>query len=120
MADGGIVSIDYDSNSMRGCPTCDYGSMYIDDFQIGMTGYSIDVHINTMYNHLISEGWLMRVMLGISHELTEKEVIDVLYGKITECFQKNEPSRETLADPDYYRVYDDRGVIIEEKAYRAG
>ena len=86
LADGGITDVLYDAYSIPGCPTCDYGSQYTDWFEIRCTSLKIKVYLNTMYEHVISEGWLMRTLLGIPHEMTEDEFAHALYEKIcAEC-----------------------------------
>lgn len=118
LSDGGILSVDYDSDSIAGCPTCDYGSMYIDDLIIRMTQYTIEVHVNTMYSHLISEGWLMRVLLGFEHDMTEMELAGLLYCKLSDLFKSKSPGRDPTAKPDYYRISDAiSNEVIVEKGY---
>lgn len=78
LSDGGVTSVDYDTQSHPGCPTCDYGSSYVDDFTIEMTKYRMTVHIDNEYNHFISEGWLFRQLLSADHDMTESQFVQWL------------------------------------------
>ena len=63
MLDGGIVNWEDDMQSYGGCPTCDYGSEYINDITITLTKHKIHVVLNQMYTHALSEGDVMRLLL---------------------------------------------------------
>jgi hypothetical protein len=68
MVDGGILSVDYDSESYGGCDTCDYGSSYIRKFDIGLTTINIHIETEEMYDYAISEyaiseDFMMRMFL---------------------------------------------------------
>lgn len=82
LKDGGIVDVKYDYSDNRGCETCDFGSSYIDDFTIEMTKIKIRIYLNTMYEHAISEGKLMRILLSSDKNMDELEFADWLYEKI--------------------------------------
>lgn len=82
LKDGGIVDVKYDYSDNGGCETCDYGSSYIDDFTIEMTKIKIRIYLNTMYEHAISEGKLMRILLSSDKNMDELEFADWLYKKI--------------------------------------
>ena len=44
LKNGGIVNIQSNEYSYRGCPTCDYGSQYINEITITLTKYIINVN----------------------------------------------------------------------------
>lgn len=115
LLDGGITSIDYETDSISGCPTCDYGSSYVDDFQIGLTKYTITVHINAMYDHLISENWLMRTLLGFDHDMAELAFCRMLKELISQHYMTKAPTRDTDTAPDYIRIVPvESGKVVEE------
>lgn len=76
--DGGVTSVDYDTQSHPGCPTCDYGSSYVDDFTIELIKYRMTVHIDNEYDHFISEGWPFRQLLSADHDMTESQFVQWL------------------------------------------
>lgn len=64
MIDGGLVNYDDDSYSYSGCPTCDYGSEYINEIDMELTHFKIHIKINQMYEYVLSEGQMMRLFLS--------------------------------------------------------
>lgn len=64
MADGGIVNIDSDTESWRGCETCDYGSKYVNEYEFTMTKGTIKVNVSQMYEHALTEDFVMRTVIG--------------------------------------------------------
>lgn len=96
MVDGGLVNYEDDFYSHGGCPTCDYGSEYISEIYITLTHYKIYVKTNQMYEYVISEGQMMKLLLSeynTIQTMTEKEFIDWLKEKFCEItheeFQEN-------------------------------
>lgn len=76
LKDGYIKSVDYETQSYAGCPTCDYGSVYISDIEIGLKNFKIKICSEQMYDFAITEGMLMKLLLHDSeaiHNMTEKE-----------------------------------------------
>ena len=88
MTDGGLVSYRDDSYFYSGCPTCDYGSEYINDIDIELTHYKIYIKTNQMYEYALSEGQMMQLFLrnyNLIQTMTEMQFIDWLkteLGKI--------------------------------------
>ena len=79
MIDGGMVNYKDGTECYAGCPTCDYGSEYINEIWITLTKYNIHAKVNQMYNHALSEGKMMVLFLSNCNEIqamTEKEFID--------------------------------------------
>lgn len=96
MIDGGLVSYEDDSYNYGGCPTCDYGSEYINEIDITLTHYKIHVKTNQMYEYVLSEGQMMKLFLSeynTIQTMTEKEFIDWFKEKLCEIthdeFQEN-------------------------------
>ena len=96
MVDGGLVNYTDDCYSYHGCPTCDYGSEYINEIDITLTSYKIHIETNQMYEYVLSEGQIMRLFLSEYENIkvmTEKEFIDWIKEKLCEItnddFQEN-------------------------------
>lgn len=96
MIDGGIVNYEDDCYCYEGCPTCNFGSEYINEIDITLTHYTIHVKTNQMYEYVISEGQLMKLFLSeydTIRTMTEGEFIDWFKKKLMEIthdeFQEN-------------------------------
>ena len=87
MVDGGLVDYNDDCYSYGGCPTCDYGSEYINEIDITLTCYKIHVKVNQMYEYVLSEGQVMKLFLS-EHDtiqaMNEKDFIDWFKEKLYE------------------------------------
>ena len=120
LSDGGILSVDYDDFSRRGCETCDFGSEYIDEFSIDLTKLKIEVHINMMYEHFISEGWLMRQLLSADHGMTEKEFADWMLSVFVKRFKTEYHTSNScygMYDPNFFSVKDKTTGHIDRKEW---
>jgi hypothetical protein len=87
MIDGGIVNYMDDCNYYRGCPTCDYGSEYINEIDIWLTKFIIHVSTSEMYDYVLSEGQMIKLFLteyNTIQEMTETEFIDWFKMKLCE------------------------------------
>ena len=96
MTDGGLVDYYDDCERYDGCPTCDYGSEYINEINITLTQYKIHVRTNQMYEYVLSEGQMIKLFLSeynTIQTMTEKEFIDWFKEKLYEIthdeFQEN-------------------------------
>lgn len=110
MMDGGIVNWEDDLEYIPGCPTCDYGSEYINDITITMTKMKIRVVLNQMYEHALSEGDLMRLILPAYEKvknMTEDGFVAWFKENLLSLMQKN----------DCY-VYDDEKLVREYTVQR--
>jgi hypothetical protein len=90
MVDGGLVDYDDDSSYCRGCPTCDYGSEYINTIDITLTHYKIHVETSQMYEYVLSEGQMIKLFLSECsniQKMTEKEFVDWFKIKLCEIVQ---------------------------------
>ena len=79
MIDGGLVNYNDDCYSYDGCPTCDWGSEYINEIDVTLTKYKIHVKTNQMYDYVLSEGQMIRLFLSKYNDIqnmTEKEFIE--------------------------------------------
>ena len=99
MIDGGIVNYTDDRESYGGCPTCDYGSEYINDINITLTKYKIHVRTNQMYEYVLSEGQMIRLFLSeynTIQQTTEKEFVDWFNEKL--CEITHDDFQEAICD----------------------
>lgn len=79
MVDGGLVNYMDDCYYHDGCPTCDFGSEYINEIDVTLTKYNVHVRTNQMYEYVLSEGQMIRLFLSeynAIQTMTEKEFID--------------------------------------------
>ena len=87
MIDGGLVNYTDDCWHMDGCPTCDWGSEYVNEIDITLTKYKIHVRTNQMYDYVLSEGQMMRLFLSeynTIQQMTEKEFVYWFKAKLCE------------------------------------
>lgn len=87
MVDGGLVNFEDDCYYYGGCPTCDYGSEYITEIDVTLTHCLIHIETNKMYDYVISEGQMMRLLLSeynTIQTMTEDEFVDWFKEKIYE------------------------------------
>lgn len=63
LTDGGLVDYKDDVEYNSGCPTCNYGSEYINYITLYLTKYKVEITLNKMYDYLVSQGdvikWFM-------------------------------------------------------------
>lgn len=101
MTDGGIVNYEDNCYHYDGCPTCNYGSEYINEIDIALVHHAIHVKTNQMYKYAISEGQMVRLFLteyNTIQTMTEKEfidwfkarLIDIAYEEAIEEFEVKE------------------------------
>ena len=79
LKDGKIENIYTDKCCTPRCPTCDFGSSYVNDVTIIMTKYRIFASIDTMYSYAMSEDWLLKTVIkNIDQvkQMTELEFAD--------------------------------------------
>lgn len=92
MLDGGIVNYADDCYHYDGCPTCDYGSEYINEIDITLVHHTIHIKTNQMYEYVLSEGQMIRLFLteyDVIRTMTEKEFIDWLKAKLIEIVNEH-------------------------------
>ena len=92
MLDGGIVNYTDDDYAFAGCETCDYGSQYINEVEVTLTKYKIFLKTNQMYEHLLSEGQMIKLFLAeynAIQQMTEEEFIGWFKAKICEIADKS-------------------------------
>ena len=87
MVDGGLVNYNDNSYCYAGCPTCDYGSEYINEINIVLTQYKIHIKLNQMYEYVLSEGQMIKLFLSeynTIQTMTEREFADWFKEKLRE------------------------------------
>lgn len=85
LLDGGIKDIYTDTDSNRGCDTCDYGSSYINEFTIYLTEGDIQFKVSQMYEFALTEDYMMKTLLQnveMIKAMTEKQFYDWLKEKL--------------------------------------
>lgn len=95
MVDGGIVNYTDDCECYAGCPTCDYGSEYINEIDIELTKHTVHIKLNQMYDYLLSEGQMMKLFLtnyNAMQVMTESDFIDWLKCELTKIVGSDELS----------------------------
>ena len=79
LVDGGIENIKTDEEYLPGCPTCDYGSQYINDVEVTLTKHIIRASFNNLPN------------VDAIQKMTESEFIEWLRlaftQKVDEAYQ---------------------------------
>lgn len=74
LTDGGVLNITSDVSNISGCETCDYRSSYVNEYSIVMTTGTVEIEVDNMYEYLLSEGYMMQLLLGnIDHIKTLSE-----------------------------------------------
>ena len=107
MVDGGMVNYTDDCENYPGCPTCDYGSEYINEIDITLTSYEIHVKVNQMYEYVLSEGQMMRLFLSEYENIqamTEKEFIDWFKEKLHELANDSDWSDSRIEKFDVIEI----------------
>lgn len=80
-ADGNeLISYDDDSMFYSGCPTCDYGSEYINDITVETTNYSITATFNQMYEYAFTTSDAIRIFAKDFSRMTEDDFVKYLDG----------------------------------------
>lgn len=85
MTDGGIVNYTDSHYAYPGCPTCDYGSEYINEIDITLVHHTVHIKTNQMYEYALSEGQMMKLFLteyNTIQTMTENEFIDWFKAKL--------------------------------------
>ena len=63
LKNGGIINILTDEWFCNGCPTCDYGSQYVNEIDIFLSCFEIHIEINKMYEYALSSDTLLKIFL---------------------------------------------------------
>ena len=77
LKDGYLLNIESDEESYGGCPTCDYGSEYINTITLICSKYTHTISISQMYDFALPSAVVMKVFLRNSETLkasTEKNL----------------------------------------------
>lgn len=105
LIDGGIKKILDDSWAEGGCETCDYGSSYVNEYIFKMINGSFKVEADQMYEHALSDGDMMKIMLQNIDEiktLTEDGFTIWLKEKVLEIVDEDEVEFEYKKDGEQY------------------
>lgn len=77
LKDGYLLNVESDEESYGGCPTCDYGSEYINTLTLICSKCEHTISVSQMYDFVLSSGTVMKVFLHNSEALkasTEKDL----------------------------------------------
>lgn len=79
-ADGNeLVSYNDDSSYYPGCPTCDYGSQYINDIDITTTNYYIEIVFRQSYQYAFSVGKAIQIFATCDYKtITEQGFLEYI------------------------------------------
>ena len=103
LADGGIINIDTDKNYTSGCPTCDYGSEYINYIEIMTTKFKAKFRISQMYDYVYDD--LLKIILPNINTIKGMLEIEFINWFLNKSLEKTD-------DVDY-KLYDKDGKIID-------
>ena len=84
-ADGNkLISYNDDSHRTLGCPTCNYGSSYVNEITIVTTHYRIDIELRQMYEYSFSTADAIRLFAVDLSSMTEQDFINHIDKRIHE------------------------------------
>ena len=103
LIDGEILDVIYNQEYHPGCPTCDYGSEYINEWWVKMTDHVIHVKVNNEYDYGISAGWIMKLFLQNISEIKKMKQVrlfDFIKDEVRNYIQSRVdcPSFDVLLD----------------------
>lgn len=85
LADGNeFISYKDYTYSYGGCPTCNYGSEFINEITIITTHYTIEIKLNQMYGYAFSQSDAIKIFATNLHDMSEDEFVKY----IDEAFHK--------------------------------
>ena len=118
LTDGAILDVLYEEECYPGCPTCDMGSKYINEWWIKTTNHVIHVKSEQEYGYGISEAWIMYLFLRNLDEIkkiTELELFDFIKNKAKEYVDNiKEESKWSIA-PIISIELDDNSIIPQRQ-----
>ena len=113
LTDGGIIDIITDNDYIEGCPTCNYGSEYINDIVITTTKFKAMFKISQMYDYVYSD--LLKTILGNIDEIKNMRELSFIMWFIDNTLKNKDKRYKELRDFNFeYRLYDKDKKMIEE------
>ena len=91
-----FIKYDDDSYHTLGCPTCNYGSEYVNEVKITTTHYQISIKFNQMYEYAFSEGDAIRLFAIDLRDMTEDEFIAHIDKHIHEDYEYSLETYEVI------------------------
>lgn len=79
-----LIDLDEDSYSYGGCPTCDYGSQYINEITLYTTNYTIEAVFNQMYEYAFSTADAIKILAVDLRSMTEEDFVKHIDTKFHE------------------------------------
>lgn len=82
-ADGNeLTGIHDDTNIIQGCPTCGYGTEYINEITITTTNHTIEATFNNAYNFAVTTGDMILMLASCDYKMiTEEEFVKYICNK---------------------------------------
>ncbi|WP_168898360.1 hypothetical protein [Bacillus sp. ISTL8] len=91
LVNGGVLNIISDNESYGGCSTCDWGSQYINLYEVEMTTGTIEIKVENMYEYLLSEDYMMKLFLPNTEKIQAMNE-EELFNWIKEVFDRDHNS----------------------------
>ena len=82
--DGGLVDILTGQMYNPGCPTCDYGSDYIDNITMYFSKYKFSLETHKMYEYAMNTATIIKIIANRPKVLTERMFIDYFIDSLKE------------------------------------
>ena len=82
--DGGLVDIMTGQQYNPGCPTCDYGSDYIDNITMYFSKYKFSLETHKMYDYAMNTATIIKIIANRPKVLTERMFIDYFIDSLKE------------------------------------
>ena len=82
--DGGLVDILTGQMYNPGCPTCDYGSDYIDNITMYFSKYKFSMETHKMYEYAMNTATIIKIIANRPKVLTERMFIDYFIDSLKE------------------------------------
>ena len=116
LIDGGIIDINTDNDYISGCPTCDYGSEYINYIEITTTKFKACFKISRMYDYVYDD--LLKIILpnlDVIKEMGELEFIQWFLNNTLEKKEEEDSSLDGLKIK--YSLFDRNKNLIEKNIF---
>lgn len=104
LTDGALMNIEYEDDYIAGCPTCDYGSVYINEYTFVFSETEkLVVKVDNMYDYFFSESDMMHIILpniDLIKTMSKRKFCDWIVDNI----QHNKEDKYDIPD-NVYAVY---------------
>jgi len=87
LVDGDILNFSEEHSQYSGCETCDFGSSYLQDFNVTTTKGNMRFDFDEMYDYLISHDFMFRLILPRVEEIKKMTIME-FYEFLVNAFKK--------------------------------